>query len=194
MTKKIPKASRTRLLRLISARADLDYATEAFNLMFTAGLKPLDYHLFVSGVVAYCRPFTESEGIGSLRCEYPDYPDFADAEMNARHQRFIDIRNKFLGHSSIHGTRALLLAPGSRNPATEEIVTSHHYAVAKRHFLRLEFIQWLAPVINALVNRVSADLEAACSEIGRTYLKPGETFELDTAQEDFAWSIPKRTK
>jgi len=35
-------------------------------------------------VLAYYRPFTENYGIGSLRCEYPSYPDFADAEMNER--------------------------------------------------------------------------------------------------------------
>jgi hypothetical protein len=116
MATKIPKTSRNRLLRLISARADLDYATEAFHLLQATNLDPLRYHLFVSLVVAYCRPFTESEGIGSLRCEYPDYPDFSDVEMNARHQRMVDIRNKFLGHSSIHGTQAFLLAPGAQNP------------------------------------------------------------------------------
>lgn len=56
MATKIPKASRKRLLRLISARADLDYATEAFNLLQATNLDPLRYHLFVSLVVAYCRP------------------------------------------------------------------------------------------------------------------------------------------
>jgi hypothetical protein len=174
VAKSIPKSSRTRLLRLISARADLNYATEAFNVLSAAGLKPLRYHLLVSAVIAYCRPFTESEGVGSLRCEYPDYPDFEDVEMKVRHQRMMDIRNKFLGHSSIHGTRALLLAPGAKDPATGEIVAVHHYAVAKREFLRPEFIEWLTPVVDALADRVSADLRAACVEIGRTYLAEGE--------------------
>jgi hypothetical protein len=191
MATKIPKTSRNRLVRLISARADLDYATEAFHLLQATNLDPLRYHLFVSLVVAYCRPFTESEGIGSLRCEYPDYPDFSDVEMNARHQRMVDIRNKFLGHSSIHGTQAFLLAPGAQNPATGETVTSHHYAVAKRHFLRPEFLQWLAPVIDALADRVSADLKAACAEVGDAYLASGEVFELDKSHEDFVWTVPK---
>jgi hypothetical protein len=191
MSATIPKASRTRLLRLISARADLDYATEAYHLLQGVDLAPLRYHVFVSLVLAYCRPFTESEGIGSLRCEYPDYPDFEDPEMNARHQRMWDIRNKFLGHSSIHGTQAFLLAPGARNPANGEIVTSHHYAVARRHFLRPEFIQWLAPVIDALADRISSDLKAACVEIGSTYLSSEEIVELDKTHEDFIWSIPK---
>jgi hypothetical protein len=189
----IPKASRTRLLRLISARADVDYATEAFHLLQGTDLVPVRYHLFVALVVAYCRPFTESEGIGSLRCEYPDYPDFKDPEMNARHQRMLDIRNKFLGHSSIHGTRAFLLAPGSRSPANGDIVSSYYYAVAKRLFLHPEFIRWLAPVIDALADRLNNDLRAACAEIGGAYLSSGEVFELDTSHEDFTWTIPKQT-
>jgi hypothetical protein len=192
MAKSIPKASRTRLLRLITARADLDYATEAYHLLQGIELPPLRYHVFVSLVLAYCRPFTESEGIGSIRCEYPAFPDFEDPEMNDRHQRMLDIRNKFLGHSSIHGTKALLLAPGARSPANGEIVSSYCYAVAKRQFLRPEFIQWLAPVIDALADRVSCDLKAACKEVGSTYLSSEEVFELDKTHEDFTWSIPKK--
>ena len=191
MATTIPKASQARLLRLISARADLDYATEAYHLLQGTALKPLRYHLFVALVLAYCRPFTESEGIGSLRCEYPDYPDFSDAEMNTRHQRMVDIRDKFLGHSSIRGMQAFLLAPGAQNPANGETVTHYHYAVAKRHFLHPEFIQWLAPVIDALADRVSSDLGAACAEVGAAYLSPKQIFELDTAHEDFTWTIPK---
>ena len=180
------------MLRLISARADLDYATEAYHLLQGIDLAPLRYHVFVSLVLAYCRPFTESQGIGSLRCEYPDYPDFEDIEMNERHQRMWDIRNRFLGHSSIHGTKAFLLAPGAKSPANGEIVSSHHYAVAKRQFLRPEFIQWLAPVIDALANRISSDLKAACVEIGSAYLSPGEIVELDKTHEDFTWNIPQK--
>lgn len=192
MARTIPKASRKRLLRLISARADLDYAVEAYHLLQGISLVPVRYHIFVSLVVAYCRPFTESEGIGSLRCEYPDYPDFEDAEMNVRHQRMLDIRNKFLGHSSLYGTQAFLLAPGSRNPATGETVTSYKYAVGKRQFLHPEFIQWLAPVIDALAIRLDNSLEAACAEIGAAYLSSGEIFELDKTHKDFTWNIPKK--
>lgn len=163
-------------------------------MFLTTGLNPLHYHLFVSAVVAYCRPFTENKGIGSLRCEYPDYPDFADAEMNARHQRMMDIRNEFLGHSSLYGTRGLLLAPGARNPSDGKVVPSYHYAVAKRQFLHHEFIQWLTPIVDALANRISADLSAVCAEIGGAYLTSGEVFELDKTYEDFIWTVPKATK
>lgn len=193
MLNDIPKTSRTRLLRLISARADLDYASEACRLLLLTEDEPVRYHLFVSMVIAYYRPFTECEGIGSLRCEYPNYPDFADAEMNVRHQRMADMRNKFLGHSSVHGTRAFLLSPGAVNPATNEVVASHNYAVAKLHFLHREFIQWFSPLFDALSSRLDADLRAACKEIGGAYLSSGEVYELDKRHEDFTWSIPNGT-
>src|SRR5438445_7044988 len=110
MATAIPKGSRTRLLRLISARADLDYATEAYHLLQGIELSALRYHVFVSLVLAYCRPFTESKGIGSLRCEYLEYPDFDDHEMNLRHQRMLGIVNDVLGDSSLHGTKGFHLA------------------------------------------------------------------------------------
>jgi|SRR6266536_161991 len=114
----IPKSSQKRLLRLVSARADMEYSTEAFRLFQAAWGTPADYHFFLSMVVCYCRPFTQGRGIGSILCEYPDYPDFPDPEMNTRHQRMMDIRHNFSSHSSIEGTRAYLLAPQSLHPAT----------------------------------------------------------------------------
>ena len=72
----IPKSSQKRFLRMVSAHADLGYATEAFRLLQVAHSTPADYSLFLSMVVCYCRPFTESRGLGSLLCEYPDYPDW----------------------------------------------------------------------------------------------------------------------
>ena len=69
-------------------------------------------------VIAYGRPFTENHGIGSLRCEYPSFPDFPDADMNLRHQRMMDLRNKLLGDSSIEGIKVWLLAPGAVSPAS----------------------------------------------------------------------------
>ncbi len=73
----IPKSSKKRFLRLVSAHTDMAYASEAFRLFQAASGPPADYHLFLSMVLCYCRPFTQSRGIGSILCEYPDYPDYA---------------------------------------------------------------------------------------------------------------------
>jgi len=106
----IPKESQKRFLRLVSAHADMGYAIEAYQVLQHAHSTPAEYSLFLSMVVCYCRPFTQSRGIGSLLCEYPDYPDWPDPEMNVRHQRMMHIRNNFLGHSSIEGSKVFLLS------------------------------------------------------------------------------------
>ena len=116
MASKIPKASRKRLLRLISARVDLDYATEAFNSLQATNLDPLRYHLFVSARRRLLSPVHGKRRYRFASSRVPDYPDFSDVAMNARHQRMVDIRNKFLGHSSIHGMQAFLLRREHRTP------------------------------------------------------------------------------
>lgn len=190
MPRPIPKSSRKRLLRLVSARADVDYAKESYQLFQATDSEPARYHLFLSMVVCYCRPFTESSGIGSLRCEYPDYPDFADPLMNVRHQRMLYIRHKFLGHSSIDGSQVLLLAPGSQHPASGENVTTYHYAIAKRQFARPEYAGWLFELVSALATRLDADLRAVCHELGSRYVARGTTYEIDTGRDDFSWTVP----
>jgi hypothetical protein len=187
----IPRSPQKRLLRLISARADTDYASEAFQAFQAAHATPIAYHLFLSMVVCYCRPFTESRGIGSLLCEYPDYPDFPDADMNVRHQRMIDIRNNFLGHSSIEGSEVFLLAPGSQHPGTGETCSHFNYAVAKRHFLHPEYAPWLHQVVEALSARLDDDLRTVTKEIGEAYLRDGGTYKLDTGTDKFTWTSKK---
>ena len=170
------------------------YASEAFRLFQAASGPPADYHLFLSMVLCYCRPFTQSRGIGSILCEYPDYPDYADAEMNARHQRMMDIRNRFLGHSSIEGMCVFLLAPQSRSPATGEISVDFHYAIAKRHFLYPRFAPWLYAIVHAFNARLGSDIPIVAKEIGSNYLENGEIYAFDTGADQFAWSPPKSDK
>jgi hypothetical protein len=189
----IPKSSQKRLLRLISARADMEYASEAFRLFQAACGTPAGYHIFLSMVVCYCRPFTQSRGIGSILCEYPEYPDYADEEMNMRHQRMMDIRHNFSSHSSIQGTRAFLLAPQARHPATGEIFADFYYAVAKRAFEHPEFAPWLHELVERFAERLDADIRVVAKEIGSNYLGEGDTYELDTGADDFAWTPPKVT-
>jgi hypothetical protein len=145
------------------------------------------YHLFVSMVLAYCRPFTENHGIGSLRCEYPAFPDFPDAELNERHERMWALRNRFLGHSSIEGTRVWLLAPGAVHPATEVPVCDYGYAVAKLHFMDPGFATWLHDVVLAVLSRLDLDIAVVCKEIGSNYLKDGEFCVLDSGKP-FKWT------
>ncbi len=114
----------TKLLRLVSAREDMGRSLEAFGVLQSLNdpTHPAFYPAALSMAVCYGRPFLESHGLGRLQVDFPDYPDFSDPEMNLRHHRLIDLRNKFMARSSCEGTKVLILPPGSTNPMTGELV------------------------------------------------------------------------
>ncbi len=163
------------------------YASDAFERFIATDGDVGRYHLFLSMVLAYCRPFTENHGIGSLRCEYPTFPDFPDAEMNERHKRMWDLRNRFLGHSSIEGTRVWLLAPRAANPATGAPVSDYDYLAEKLHFQDPRFATWLHDVVLALLSRLDSNVAVLCKEVGSHYLKDGEFYILDSGKP-FKWT------
>jgi hypothetical protein len=103
----------------------------------------------------------------------------------------IDIRNNFLGHSSIEGSEVFLLAPGSQHPGTGKTCISFNYAVARRSFLHPEYAPWLHQVVEALSARLDADLQTVTKEIGGAYLRDGATYKLDTGSDKFTWTPPK---
>jgi hypothetical protein len=184
---KIPQRLQKRLLRMISARADADSSTNAFSRYSAASDEDAQYHFFTSMVLAYCRPFTENFGLGSLLCEYPSYPDYPDEEMNVRHQRMMDLRNTILGHSSIQGTKIWLLAPGAVSPFTGQTAHDFRYAVGKLTFHRSEYVSWLHDIVTALVKKLDPAILSMSQEIGSQYLTNGEVFEMDTGTPPFAW-------
>jgi hypothetical protein len=139
-------------------------------------------------VVSYARPFTESRGIGSLLCEYPDYPDFTDPEMNRRHKRMLQLRHSFFSHSSAEGMKAFVLAPGATHPVTGAVCDDYDYAVARLQFLHLEYAPWFVDVIDALRERLAHDIPLVIREIAGAYLQHGETVELETGIAPFEWN------
>ncbi len=188
----IPKSASTRMMRLVSAGADLGKSMDACRLCLNTEDSDSRYHFLASMVIAYGRPFTESEGIGNLHCEYPNYPDFTDPDLNLRHHRMMDLRNRFFGHSSIHGTQAILFAPGYIIPGNTEAESHYWYIQGKRHFENRAFIEWLGPpLISALLMRVQASLREVCKGLGRAFLADGECCQVDGRYSDFDWNIPK---
>jgi hypothetical protein len=189
MSSAIPLPSQKRLLRLISAITDMRFATGAFRRFTATNEEGARHHFFSAMVLAYCRPFTENYGIGSLLCEYPTFPDFADADMNLRHKRFLDLRNKFLGHSSIEGTKVHLFAPGAISPATGEKSVGYGYAVEKLIFSgEPQFVSELHDLVTVLSRRLEDDIQVVANEIGSNYLESGEIFVIDRAKKSFGWT------
>jgi hypothetical protein len=185
----IPISEQKRLIRLVSARTDMTYALDAFHRYTQAEEHPARSHFFLAMVLAYCRPFTENYGFGPLSCEYRSFPDFPDEEMNLRHHRMIDLRNKMLGHSSIEGTKVWLVAPGAIVPETGEVATGYHCSVAKLIFAdEPRFVSWLHEVPAALAPRLDADIGSLMRELGSKYLNPKDAYILDTGSKAFQWN------
>ena len=174
-------------MRLISARADLEYARDAFDLFLNSEFRNHQYHALLSFIISYARPFTESSGIGSLLCEYPDYPDTPDEHVNKAHERIIALRNNFFGHSSIHGSQVVILAPGAIDPGTGRTPDNYSYNIAKREFIDLKHALWLKSAMDALMVRITKDLDITLSEVAPKYLSHGDTAYLDTGHEQFSW-------
>lgn len=181
------KPASKKLLRLISARCDMHTTLEAYSHFVSFAGTPAAEHFFFAMVVAYGRPFTDSYKLGPIKCEYPSYPDYPDAELNLRHQRLIDIRNKFLAHSSVEGTRIMVVPPGVVNPVTEQSFQQFDHNIGKRTFLEPAYSEWLVEVIFAFKARLDADVrEQLLTEFGAS--SPSEPFELETGWTDFKWT------
>ncbi len=167
----------------------MEIASDAFKWFMATkdeGAKP---HLFVAMVLAYCRPFTENYGLGPLRHEYPSFPDFPDPEMNLRHQRMLDIRNKLLAHSSIEGTKVWLLAPGAVSPKNGEKAVGYGYAVAKLVFSEPpSYVLWLHEAVNEVKQRLDSGISQITNMVGSKHLKTGEIVLLDTGKQPFQWT------
>jgi hypothetical protein len=189
MSTAIPISSQKRLLRLISAKTDMHYASDAFQRFMATEDEGARYHFFLAMVLAYCRPFTQNYGIGSLLCEYPLFPDFPDADMNLCHKRFWDLRSKSLGHSSIEGTKVHLLAPGAISPASGETAVGYGYAVEKLIFSEdPQFVSKLHDLVTVLSRRLDGDIQIVAREVGSNYLMNGEIFVIDTGKNSFEWT------
>ena len=145
----------------------MSYSLEAFGVLQSLNdpNHPAFYHVGISMAVCYGRPFLESNGLGRLQVDFPNYPDFSDPEMNLRHHRLIDLRNKFMAHSSCEGTKILILPPGSTNPLTHELVDQHDHIVGKRILGDLRFFDWLKDVVVELKGRLDVEVRNRLVEV-----------------------------
>jgi len=106
----------------------------------------------------------------------------------------MDVRHKFLSHSSVEGTRLLVIPPAVQNPLNQAIRPDWDYNIAKRQFVQPSqrpFIDWLVPVCDALGERLDQKVRELLPLIGRARGITGETFEIDTGADSFQWTIPE---
>lgn len=181
----------TKLLRLASARLDIKHALDAYSILQNLDSRsPGFYHVALSMVVCYARPFFENSGAGSLFVEYPNFPDFLDEQLNVRHRRLIDLRNKFMSHSSCEGRKLMILPPGSTDPSTHTLIDRLDHVVGEREFPDIRFFDWLKDVVVELKGRLDKDTRTRLQEIAGHLASPEE---MDTGYDKFSWTEPNKS-
>jgi hypothetical protein len=181
-----PVKQQKKLVRLISAFSDMNDSVCAATLLLKGVPDEIYNHLFLSMVVAYARPFYENDGVGRIQCDYPTYPgDCDDAEMTKRHDRLLDLRNKFLAHSSAEGTCIQIIPPGIAYPPGTSPRPKFDFNVGKRVFSDLRYIEWLRVAPFTFGKRLHSDIVNLLEEAF-----PDQTmvFDLPTGHEDFKWT------
>lgn len=139
-------------------------------------------------VVAYGRPFTENQGVGRIQCDYPTYPDFGDAEMPVRHTRLLDLRHKFLAHSSAEGTRVQVIPPGVTNPLGVSPKPTFDFNIGKRTFRDVRYVEWLRVAPSTFKIRLHSDISQLLAESFGGDSALNAPFELPTGHENFQWT------
>jgi len=169
----------------------MDYALKAYAKYKASHDDGERYSHFLTFIVSYCRPFTASHGLGSLQVELPDHPQELDlVEGSIRHQRMMDLRNKFLGHSSLEGTKVVVLAPGATDPGTQTVATSYRWNIARREFSDERYAAWLEELVRAFALKLDEMIDALVTEVGKLNLDPAEVRYLDTPADNFEWTNP----
>jgi hypothetical protein len=131
----------------------------------------------------------ESNGAGRVLVDYPGFPDFWDDEMPMRHRRMMDLRNKFLAHSSTEGTRVQIVPPGVPNPLGGATQSEFDLNIGKRRFPDLHHIEWLLALPLAFEERLHTDVSALLRKVyGRRRTDLNRVFELATGHEKFSWT------
>lgn len=177
-----------RLIRLITAFSDMYASIRAANLLLAGVPDEVYEHLFLAMVVAYGRPFTQNYGAGRIQCDYPHYPEPTDAEMVQRHNRLLDLRNKFLAHSSAEGTRVEIIPPGIAYPSGASPRSKFDFNVGRRLFPDIRFVGWLRVAPDTFGRRLHMDIEHLLEQAFSGRIDPTKAFDLSTGHENFKWT------
>lgn len=177
-----------KLVRLISALSDMSDSIHAADFLMDGAPEELYQHFFLSMVVAYGRPFTENHGVGRIQCDYPTYPDFGDAEMPVRHARLLDLRHKFLAHSSAEGTRVQVIPPGVANPLGVAPKSTFDFNIGKRTFQDIRYVEWLRVAPATFKSRLHSDINQLLADSFGGDSGLDVPFELPTGHENFQWT------
>lgn len=176
-----------KLIRLISAYADIENSIRAGELLTSGCPEAIFEDAFCSFVVSYGRPFTENEGVGCILCDYPNYPNFGDSEMPVRHSRMMDLRHKFLAHSSAEGTRIFVIPPNVLPPRGGAAAPHFRLDIGKRVFGDVRFVKWLLDLPKGFYLQLQTDIKSQLKKTFGSRNELTQAIELATGHENFQW-------
>lgn len=173
-----------RLLDLDPARAITDDEAQMF---------------FLAMVVAYARPFTANDGIGAVWQDYQDpasCPEFFnDPDMHRQHEQLMTLRNNFMSHSSVVGTKVKVYPPGYAPANGAPPVSDFLFAPGKQRFADPRFVHSLLGLPRAFRDRLDKDIKALLLAVDPHHAKAKHAWPL-TIEPDvkpFVWRIPAPT-
>jgi hypothetical protein len=183
-----------KLSRLISAYYDMHRANETAERILNL---PPDFpraddvaeDLMIVFVISYARPFTQNSGVGWILTEYPNHPEFGDAETKTAHERIMYVRNNLYAHANRENLGVKIIPPGVTNPDTGRVRDVFDFNIGKRSFIKREYIEWLARVPFEFSKILRRDIDALIEELFKPQ-NPTAAFELQTGYEHFAWGNP----
>ena len=182
-----------KLIRLATTWADLSSAKNAFLAYDACPDEELNYHLLLSLVTCYGRPFLRRDGIGPLTDEYRFFPDFDDDTMNDRHYYFMALRNLFYAHTTLNGVRLKLIPPNVPNPDKPLLRAVWDFNLGVRTFNSHEYkvhVRSAYPVIPELMSRLEGDIAQTVPTVAMRYTGVTTPFEMDTGAQNFTLPDP----
>jgi hypothetical protein len=177
-----------KLIRLATAWADFLSAKKAFLLYDACPDEEMNYHLLLSLVTCYGRPFLRRDGIGPLTDEYKQFPDFSDEGMNDRHYYFVALRHVFYAHTTLDGVRLKLVPPNVPNPDKPVCRNKWDFNLGVRTFAAHEYkvhIRATYPIIPELMTRLEKDIALIVPTVAKKYTGALTPFEIDTGAQTF---------
>lgn len=179
-----------KLIRLATAWADLSSAKNAFLLYVQCPDEEMNYHLLLSLVTCYGRPFLRRDGIGPVTdtAQYHFFPDFPNDEMNDHHYYFMALRNIFYAHTTLDGFRLKLIPPNvqySDKPFRRDV---WNFELGVRMFHSQNYkvhVRAAYPVIPEIMTRLEKDIREILQTVVTRYTDATTPFEIDTGAETF---------
>ncbi|PTT63198.1 hypothetical protein [Stenotrophomonas sp. HMWF003] len=170
------------LYRLVMARSDFQVSKDACIAMqkfVSDDAHPLYFHLFTSAVVAYAKPFVQSD-LGVIRGEWKKFPR---PWMNTVHAHALNARNEVIAHNDPN-IRSIWILPGTLDVGGEERSWSARpvFKIEGYHVYQ-DFFPALEQLCNFQMLRLTKVIDEQTAHLYDFSNKPLQEFQLTRNDE-----------